>query len=88
LAGDRHSKEEFFELLGEIAEQTSGTFRQEVRDVFGRDETVVGLIRFQAERNGKALSGDGVQVWRVEIGQAVEVVLLAYDPYALDEFWS
>jgi ketosteroid isomerase-like protein len=30
LAGDRHSRGEFFELLGQVAEQTSGTYRQEI----------------------------------------------------------
>jgi ketosteroid isomerase-like protein len=88
LAGVYHSKAGFFDLAGRLYEQTSGTFRQEVRDVFGRDETVVALLTLQAERNGKTFSGDAVQVWRVENGKAVEVVALNYDPYALDEFWS
>jgi ketosteroid isomerase-like protein len=88
LAGDSHSRGEFFEVAGETFERTSGTYRQEVRDVFGRDETVAALLSFHAEQDGKTFSGEGVQVCRVESGEAVEVVALSYDPYASDEFWS
>jgi uncharacterized protein len=87
LAGDRRSKEEFFVLLGQMAELTS-RLSAEVRDVVGGDEHVLGLITEQLERNGKTLSVDVVEVWKVENGKAVEVVTLACDPYALDEFWS
>jgi ketosteroid isomerase-like protein len=75
-------------LLAQLAEQTSGTLRVEVRDVFGRDENVVALVTYHAERNGKTISDDAVHVWRVENGKAVEDVILVYDPYAADEFWS
>jgi uncharacterized protein len=88
LAGDRHSKAEFFEMLGQIAEQTLGTFRLEVRDIAGGDEHVVALVEFGGERNGKTLSGEGVQVWRVESGKIVEGLFLSNDVYATDEFWS
>ena len=72
VAGDRRSKEEVFQFFGQIAELSSGTFRLDVRAVFGGDETVVGLATFQAERDGKTLSGDAVQVWRVENGKVVD----------------
>jgi ketosteroid isomerase-like protein len=88
LAGVYHSKEEVFQFFGRVAELSSGTFRLEVRAVFGCDETVVGLATLQAERNGKTHSGDAVQVWKVKNGKAVEFVNLEYDPYAADEFWS
>jgi ketosteroid isomerase-like protein len=88
LAGDRHSKGELFKLLGQLAEETSGTERVEIRDIAGGDENVIVLVTVQAERHGKTLTTDGVQVWRVENGKAVEVVDLSYDPYAMDDFFS
>jgi ketosteroid isomerase-like protein len=36
LAGDCHSKVELFKLLGQVAEETSGTERVEVRDIAGQ----------------------------------------------------
>jgi ketosteroid isomerase-like protein len=88
LAGVYHSKEDVFRFLRQVAESSSGTFRLEVRSVFGSDDTVVGLVTLQGERNGKTFVGDAAQVWRVEKGKAVEFVNLEYDPYATDEFWS
>jgi uncharacterized protein len=58
LAGDRHSKEELFKLLGQVAEETSGTERVELRGIAGGDENVVVLVTVQAERNGKTLATD------------------------------
>jgi uncharacterized protein len=88
LAGVRHSKAEFFELLGVLAEQTSGTFGLEVEDIIGGGESVVAFVTYHAERNGKTLTYDALNVWRVENGMAVEMLFLASDPYAVDEFWS
>jgi uncharacterized protein len=88
LARDGHSREQLFETLGQIAQETSGTFRIELRDVVGFDGRVVALLTVQAERNGRRLSVDGVHVFRVENGKAVEALYIYDDPYAVDEFFS
>jgi ketosteroid isomerase-like protein len=87
-AGDYHGADEVFEFLGKVAELTSGTFRLEIRDIIGRDENVVALLTVSGERKGKKYSANGVDVWRVENGKAVEGITLSYDLYSADEFWS
>jgi uncharacterized protein len=77
-----------FELFVQIAEQTGGTFRLDVQEVGGGNGFVTALVSFEAERNGKRISGDGVQVGRIEGGMVAEFWAFTNDTYATDEFWS
>jgi uncharacterized protein len=89
LAGDRHTKEATLALLGQLAELSNGTLTVEVQEIFGQGETVVALVRFEGERNGKSVGGQrGAQISHVRNGKVVEFWGLSYDPYIVDEFWS
>jgi ketosteroid isomerase-like protein len=69
-------------------ELSGGTFRLEIHDVLANDEHVVILSTAHAERNGKTVANNGVQVAHVRDGRLVESWLHAADQYAVDEFWS
>ncbi len=88
FAGDRTSKKEVFEFFGELAERSDGTFAIDVHDVVGGDDHVAVLSTARASRNGKSLEGQGVDVWHVRDGKAVEFWHFDADPYTVDEFWS
>jgi ketosteroid isomerase-like protein len=88
LAGDYKGKNEVFGFFGQLAERSGGSFSLEVHDVLGNDEHVTALTRERAERGGNSLDVNGVHVWHVRDGKAVEFWGVAYDVYAEDAFWG
>ena len=75
-------------MFAQFAERTGGTFRVDIHDVLANDEHVVALTKGTAEREGKRLSVDGVQVFHVSDGKVTESWFHPSDQYASDEFWS
>ena len=65
-----------------------GSFRLELHDVLANDEHVVALVTGTAERDGKALNDNGVQVFHMKGGKVAEQWFNPGDQYAADEFWS
>ncbi len=88
LAGDYRGKEEVFNLFGKLIELTGGTFKLEVHDILANDEHTVALVKATAQRDGKALDDNGVQVLHVQDGKVKESWLHPGDEYASDEFFS
>jgi ketosteroid isomerase-like protein len=88
ISGDYKGKDEVFGLFARFAERTGGTLRVDIHDVLANDEHVVALTKSTAEREGKSLSADGVQVFHVKDGKVTESWFHAADQYASDEFWS
>jgi len=88
LSGDRRSKKEVFEFFDELARRSDGTFGIDIHDVVGGDEHVVVLSTAHATRNGRTAEFQGVDIWHVRGGKAVEFWHLDTDAYAADEFWS
>jgi ketosteroid isomerase-like protein len=88
LAGDHRGKEAVFATFGKLAEMTGGTFNVEIHDILANDEHVVVLAHATAERNGKRLDDNGVQVFHIRDGKVTEQWLHPGDVYAGDEFFS
>jgi ketosteroid isomerase-like protein len=88
FGGDYAGMAEVLGWLGRSFEASEGTIRVELRDVIGNDEHVVALTTIRAERAGKKLNDDTVQVFRVRDGKVTEVWSHPADLYASDEFWS
>jgi ketosteroid isomerase-like protein len=88
LAGDYKGKQEVFTFFGQLAERSGGTFSIDLHDVIGNDEHVTALTRERGERDDKRLDVNGVHVWHVRGGKAVEFWGVPYDVYAEDEFWG
>jgi ketosteroid isomerase-like protein len=88
VSGDFNGKAEVLGWLAKNAELSGGTLRVEAHDVLANDEHAVGLVKGTAEREGKALNDNGVQVFHVRDGKVTESWFHPGDQYAADEFWS
>jgi len=76
---------DFFRQLGE---QSGGTHRTELHDVIANDDHVVALHTTRAERGGKQLEVEAVQVFHVKDGKVTEAWTHHTDLYAFDDFWA
>jgi uncharacterized protein len=76
---------EFFRKLGVLS---GGTHRIELHDVIANDDHAVALHLTRAERAGKQLQINAVQVFHIRDGKITEAWTTHSDPYAFDEFWA
>jgi uncharacterized protein len=74
--------------LGRSFEASGGTLSIELHDVIGNDEHVVALTTVRAQRGGKTLQDNTIQLFHVRDGKATEVWTHPADIYASDDFWS
>jgi uncharacterized protein len=88
LAGDFDGVTQVLQWLGRQFELSGGTITAEVRDVVANDEHAVSLITVRAERAGKQIADDSVQVFRIRDGKVSEFSSYPADLYAMDEFWA
>ena len=56
--------------------------------MIGNDEHVVALTTVRAQREGKQLEDNTVQIFHIRDGKATEVWTHPADVYASDDFWS
>ena len=76
----------FFQRAGALSERNLVIVG--VHDFFGIDDRSVALVRVTAERNGKTLEGNLIEVVHWRDGQMSENWHAVGDQYAWDEFWS
>lgn len=89
LSGLHSGKEKVFAHLGKFMELSSNTFRvSKVQAVMGNGNMVTATMHFMAERLGRNLSMDGVDVMRIDAGKIKEVWLFSGDQAEEDAFWS
>jgi ketosteroid isomerase-like protein len=89
LSGLHNGKTELFAHLGKFMELSGNTFRvTEVGSVMANDDMVTATLHFMAERPGRTLSMDGVDVMRIADGKIKEVWLFSGDQAAEDAFWK
>ncbi len=88
LSGHHEGAAKVAEMFRLLAELSGGTHRVELHDVIGNDDHVVALHTTRAERDGKQLQVEVVQVFRVRDGKITEAWTAHTDLYAFDEFWS
>ncbi len=88
FGGDYEGIAQVLDWLGRTFEASGGTIRVELRDVLANDEHAVALVTTRAERAGKQLEDDNVQVFHIRDGKATEVWTYPSDLYAADAFWS
>jgi uncharacterized protein len=88
FAGDYQGVGEVVGWLVRTFEVSGGTIRVELNNVVASDDLAVALTTVSAQRDGKALWDDTVQVFRIRDGKATEVWTYPADVYANDAFWS
>ena len=88
FGGHHRGAGEVAKLLSRMAEMSGGTHRVELHDVIGNDDHVVALHTTRAERAGRQLEINAVQVFHVRDGKVTEAWTSHSDVYAVGEFWS
>jgi uncharacterized protein len=89
LSGLHRGKEKLFVHLGKFMELSNNTFRiTKVGSIMANGDMVAATLHFMAERLGRTLSMDGVDVMRIEGGRIKEVWLFSGAQAAEDAFWS
>jgi ketosteroid isomerase-like protein len=87
-AGHHEGVAEVAQLLSSLSVLSGGTHRIELHHVLVNDEHVVALHTTRAERPGRQLEVEVVQVFRVSDGRIAEAWTHHSDLYAFDEFWA
>ena len=88
LASDYRGVDDVLAFFGRSFELSGGTLQIEVHDVLANDEHAVALIHVRADRDGKTLDDNSVQVFHINDGKVTESWIHPGDQYAGDEFWS
>ena len=89
FADDYQGRDATLAYFGELAQETGGTFRAELKHLIADDDGhVVGIQRSTGDRNGKHLDvGDSI-VFELKDGRITDGREHFHDLYAWDEFWS
>jgi uncharacterized protein len=87
-SGDYEGVDQVLGFFQQTFELTGGTVRIELHDVLANDEHAVALLTMRAERAGKQLETNVVQVAHIRDGKTTESWLCPADPVAIEEFWS
>ena len=88
LGGDYDGVDQVAGWLLRTFEACWGSITVEVHDVIANNEHAVALTTVRAEREGRSLQDDTVQVFHITDGKATEEWTYPGDQYASDEFWS
>lgn len=88
MSGDYKGKEEVFAMFARLAQETGGTFKNDVHDLLANDDHGVALVDQSAERGGKRLENRSVHVSHWKDGKLTEFWSMQEDQKAADEFFS
>ena len=88
-AGDRRGRDAVFRQFGRYGDETGGTFKAALQDVFASDDgRVVAIHHNSAQRNGKRLDVGCCIVFQVKDGRIVSGREHFYDLHNWDDFWA
>ena len=88
LSGDYRGKDQIVGLLGRVMQLTGGAFRPEIHDILASDEHVAALVTVHAERNGRSVKWQSVDLFHVRDGKLSEHWVHEVDQELVDRFWS
>lgn len=88
LSGDYEGKEAVFGLFAQLAQETGGTFANEVHDLLANDDHSVALINQHAERGGQTLDNRSVHIAHWKDGKLSEFWSMQDDQGVVDAFYS
>lgn len=88
MAGEYRGRHAIFAFLRSTGELTDGTYRSELKGVWGGDGVVAALYRATGRREGRELDIDQVLVFRFDGEELREVLAVPSDPAAFDAFWG
>jgi ketosteroid isomerase-like protein len=88
VSGDYTGHQEFLGFFKKLGEFSAGTIKVVPTEFFDNGSgAVVVLVTISAERGGRQISFDAVQVWRFEDGKAASLRYFYENQAELDAFW-
>ena len=88
LSGDYRGFEEIARWGGQLFERSGGTLREEIATIVANEGWAVQVAYYQAERNGRKIRDQTVNVYRMVDGRVSECWVYFSDVKAFDEFWA
>jgi uncharacterized protein len=88
LSGDYKGHGELMGLFARLAEYTDGSISIIARDILTSEDHVIVLTTMTGTRGDRRLEDDGVAVFKVVGGKAVEVWVFAENQGAIDSFFA
>ena len=88
LSGEYRGKDQVLTLLGHVMQLTGGAFRPEVHDILASDEHAAALVTVHAERNGRSVEWQSVDLFHARDGRLSEHWVHEVDQELVDRFWS
>jgi len=88
FSGDHRGVQEILTMYGQFAEETQGTFRVELEELYANDDTVVTVYHVTGDRGGEHIDTRHALVFTMRDGRAVDLLDIASDPELVDKFWA
>jgi ketosteroid isomerase-like protein len=88
MSGPKQGRDAILAFFGETFARSNGNFTVSLLDLAGSDERVYALYHTHAEREGKVIDNDAVNVFHISDGVVTEVGEFAPDTGASDAFWA
>lgn len=88
LSGPKQGRDAILAFFGETMARSNGTFTVSLLDLAASDERVYALHHTHAEREGKVIDYDNVNVFHISDGVATEVREFSPDTGESDAFWA
>lgn len=88
LSGEVVGKEALGEHLAKFGVRSNGTFKIITNWASTNDCFLAANVTFIAERDGKKLDMNGIDLFKIEEGQISEVWLFSSDQSIEDDFWN
>ena len=88
LSGAKQGRDAILAFFGETMTRSNGTFTVSLLDLAASDERVYALHHAHAEREGKVIDADNVNVFHISDGVVTEVREFSPDTGESDSFWA
>jgi ketosteroid isomerase-like protein len=88
MSESRQGRDAILAFFGELMTRSNGTFTVTLLDVAGSGERVFALQHAHAEREGRVIDRDAVNVFDISNGVVTEVREFFQDTEESDAFWA
>jgi transcriptional antiterminator Rof (Rho-off) len=88
LPGELNGGAEVQAWASELDKRSGGTIKEELLDVAANDQTGYMRTKYRAERGGRSIEEQSVNVFRFHSGRVVECWVFWQNPEGFDDFWS
>jgi uncharacterized protein len=88
FSGDHHGIDDILAMYGQLSQETGGTFRVDLEEVYANEDTVVTVYHSTGDRGGQHLDSRHALLFMMRDGRAVDLNDIAVDMDAEDRFWA